>query len=423
MEYAITFKLSLLTFLIICSGFFSGSEASYFSLTSLHLHKMREDRTPFYSIVQKLSYFPRRLLVTILVGNDSINVAISALTTSIFIYFFGEKGKWGAIIITTIVLIILGEAIPKTFAVIYPRTFACAASLPLLLFSKVVFPIVWILEKISDFFVAISSREGEELHETLTEDDFKTLVDAGLEEGALETSQRDLIHRVFELTDTKVMDVMMPRMTMFCLPISMPPQEMELEIIKSRHSRIPIYGDNKDDILGILHAKHFLAERWRTKTVKNIKLILEKPHFVPEKKGAHGMLVDFQARKMQMAIVVDEYGGVAGLVTLTDILESLFGEFYDEFGMKEEPVRRISDDTYIISGLLDIEDFNNLIGTAISTDDFDTIGGFAFHLFGEMPEKGDGVVYEGYTLRAEKTFKNRILTIRVTKNREQQPDE
>ncbi|MCK4500215.1 HlyC/CorC family transporter, partial [Candidatus Babeliales bacterium] len=323
MEYDLIFKLSLLAVLLVLSGFFSGSEASIFSLTSLHLHKMKEEKIPFSASVRKLLKRPRRLLVTIIAGNESINVAIAALTTSIFIYIFGAEGKWMAIAAATITLIIFGEAIPKTFAVTHPIRFSSAVALPLTLFSGLLRPMVWSLEKISDLSVSLFGRQTPAGEKGLTEDAFKALVDAGHKEGALEESQKDLIHRVFELADTKVSDIMIPRVDMFCLPISMNIQEVEREIIKARASRIPVYGTDRDDIVGILHAKHLLAGIAGGGRDVNWHHLLKKPFFVPLEKRADEMLRDFQTRRLQMAMVVDEYGGVAGLVTLNDILRNL----------------------------------------------------------------------------------------------------
>lgn len=414
MDYAITLKLGLLALLLAFSGFFSGSEASFFSLTTLHLYKMKEERFPLFATVHKLLAHPRRLLVTVLVGNESINVAFSALMTSLFIFFFGLEGKWGAIALTTVLLLIFGESIPKTFAVTHPMSFSSIVSLPLTLFARILFPVVWLLEKISDFFVFISVRTSSESAGIITEDEFRTLVDVGHEEGALDGEQKELIHRIFELGDIKVSDVMTPRVDMFCLPLSMSIRDMEEEIIAARHSRIPIYGTDKDDLLGILHAKDLLSELSKGRKKFNVRALLRKPYFVPTEKEAHTMLGDFKAKQLQMGIVVDEYGGVAGLVTLTDIMESIFGEMYDEYALREEMIHTIDERTFIVSGMMDVEDFNKRFGIRISTDDFDTVGGFVFHLFGKLPVKGEEVDYEGYRFTVESIRKARILTLRVT---------
>ena len=420
MDY-VTLKLGVIAILLAFSGFFSASEAAFFSLSTLHLYKMREEKFPFIETVERLLSYPRKLLVTILVGNESVNVTISALSTTIFIYFLDEPGKWVAIAVTTIILVIFGEAIPKTFAVTYPLRFSAFAS-PLLAFAaKLMSPVVWVLERISDFFVSFSEKAAPSKGNILTEEDFKILVDAGHEEGALEATQKELIHRVFDLADIKVSDVMTPRVDMFCLPVSMGIREMEREIARARFSRIPIYGADRDDIIGILHAKHLLAELARGKKAYNVKALLKKPYFVPDEKEAHSMLTDFKLRRMQMAIVVDEYGGVAGLVTITDIVGNLLGDFSTERGHEAHLVRPTGDGSFIASGMMDIEAFNERFGTSIATEEFDTVGGFVLHLFGALPAKGDRIAYESLLFTVEKIKRARIIEVRVTG--QETPDE
>ena len=415
MDPHITLRFVLIAFLFVLSGFFSGSEASLFSLTSLHLHKMREEESQFLSHIQRLLKYPRRLLITILVGNESVNVAISVVAAAVFIHFLGREGRWVAIAIMTPSLLIFGEAIPKTFAVTNPMWFSSRVSLPLTVFSRIARPVIWVLERISGWFVNLFGPGDSKRGDVLMEDEFKTLVDVGHEEGALEESQKDLINRVFELRETRVSDVMTPRVDMFCLPVSMDIKDMEREIVDARYSRIPVCGDNSDDILGILYVKDFLSLMARKETAVGVETLLRKPYFVPLEKRADSLLGDFQARKMHMAIVVDEYGGVAGIVTMEDILESLFGDIYDEYDVKEELYRRIDEKTFLISGMMPVDDFNDLAGTAIPLEDFDTVGGFVFHLFGELPVRGEEISFNDYTFTVEKMSGARILRIRVVK--------
>ncbi|MEA1936072.1 MAG: hemolysin family protein [Thermodesulfobacteriota bacterium] len=414
MDPHITLRLVLLAFLFILSGFFSGSEASLFSLTSLHLHKMRTEKSQFLSYVQKLLKFPRRLLITILVGNESVNVAISVVAAAIFIFFLGKEGKWVAIVITTPLLLIFGEAIPKTFAITNPMRFSSFVSLPLTFFSRIARPVVWVLEKISGWFVNLFGMGDSKRGNALMEDEFKTLVDVGHEEGVLEKPQRDLINRVFELRNTSVSDVMTPRVDMFCLPVSMDIKDVEREIVDARYSRVPIYGSDSDDILGILYAKDLLSVIAKKKTAVEVGTLLRKPYFVPLEKRADSLLGDFQTRKIHMAIVVDEYGGVAGIVTMEDILESLFGDIHDEYDVKEDLYRRIDEKTLLISGMMPVNDFNDLAGTSISSEDFDTVGGFVFHLFGKLPARGEDISFDNYTFSIEKMSGRRILEMKVT---------
>ena len=413
MDYPITLNLVLLLILLFSSAFLSGSEASFFSLTHLHVHKMKEDGLPFVQFVQKILERPRRLLVTIMVCNESANIIIASVATSLMVHLMGSQGTWMAILFTTAVIMVFCEAIPKTFALTYPRRYSVAAVLPITLISRIVFPAVWFLEKLSDFFVRASSGTAIQSMPSVMEEDFRTLIDAGHQEGAIAEAEKELIHRVFELADTKVADIMTPRVDMFCLPLSMPAYGMEKAILERRHTRIPLYGVDKDDIQGILQTKLFLAQRMRKRPV-NAKSLAKKPYFVPEERPAHSLLSDFKIRGIQMAIVVDEYGGVSGLVTLTDLLNSLFGNIDRERDLRATMIHRLGDNAWSISGMLPVEDFNSLMEASLPTEDFDTLGGFVLHLFGQLPSAGETVSYGSYRFSADKISKKRISWLTVT---------
>ncbi|HUH67068.1 MAG TPA: hemolysin family protein [Syntrophales bacterium] len=416
MEYLITIKITLLVTLFLLSGFFSCSEAALFSLTPLHLHKMKEEHVPFHSYVNRLLEQPRRLLITILVSNESVNITISVIVASLCIRYFGEDGHWVAVAVTTPALLIFAEAIPKTLAVIRPILFSSLVSPLLILLSGIERPIVWILESVSGFVVSVLSGEKPPDKKTFTEDEFKTLVDVYQKEGGLEEAQRDLIHSVFALADKPISEIMIPRVEMFCLPISLGMSEMEAEIIKARHTRIPIYGTDRDDILGILFARDLIAGI----SGKGISIdkLLRKPWFVPEVKSAASLLREFKSRRIQIAIVVDEYGGVSGMVTLEDVLESLFEDIYEDYGLKDNLWQKVDERTFLVSGRMPAEDLNALIGISIPEDEFDTVGGFAFHLFGKLPAKGEEVAFEDYTFRVERMGRARILSLRLERREE-----
>lgn len=412
MDYPITLNLVLLLILLASSALLSGAEASFFSLTHLHLHKMKEDGLPFVPFVQRLLDRPRRLLVTIMVCNESANIVIASITTSIMIYLAGSQGTWMAIVLATLAIMIFCETIPKTFALTYPRRYSVTAALPLSVIAKIVLPAVWFLEKLSDFFVRASSGKTTTPAPSVMEEDFKTLVDAGHREGTIEGAEKELIHRVFELADTQVADIMTPRVDMFCLPLTMSSRDMERAILERRHTRIPIYGIDKDDILGILQTKLFLAERMKKRPI-NIKSLAKKPYFIPEERPAHSLLLDFKIKGIQMAIVVDEYGGVSGLVTLTDLLNSLFGNIDRERDLRATMLHRIDEETWSVSGMLMVEDFNSMMDASLPTEDFDTIGGFVLHLFGQLPSAGETVSFGPYSFTADKISKTRISWLTV----------
>lgn len=414
MDPYITGKLVLLVLLFLFSAFFATSEAALFSLTSLHLHKMREENSPFLNFVEKLLRYPKRLLITIIVGNETVNILMSSLMGGIFIYLLGDRGKWAAIAVTTPALLILGETIPKTVAKINPIRFSSIVSPLMSLIYRIEKPLVLFLDGLSGRIIRVMGM-GKEESRGLLESDFRTLVDAGLEEGVLERPQRDLIHRIFELADTPVADIMTPRVDIFRLPLSMPMEQMKEEIIRYAYSRVPVYSGKPDNIIGVIYAKDLLAGLSQGKEFASVAPLLRKPYFVPLERTADSLLKDFQRQKMHLAVVVDEYGGIAGLVTMEDILESLFGDIYDERDTRESLYHRVDDNTVLVSGSMPVDNFNELMGESISSDDFDTLGGYVFHLFGRLPVKGESIASERLVFRIERMGKARILRIRVTR--------
>ncbi|HMA05703.1 MAG TPA: hemolysin family protein, partial [Methanomicrobiales archaeon] len=207
--------------------------------------------------------------------------------------------------------------------------------------------------------------------------------------------------------------IMTPRVDMFCLPVSTSPQALRREIIEQGYSRIPLYGTGPDDIVGILYARDLLGLMAEGKAPASTEPLLRKPYFVPEERSADQVLRDFQKRNTHVALVVDEYGGISGLVTMEDILEALFGDIYDERDTRERPFHRIDEQNLMVSGAMSIDDFNSIAGTSIPSEDFGTVGGFVFHLFGRLPARGDGISYEGLSFVVRKVKGTRILNVRV----------
>jgi putative hemolysin len=418
----ISLQLTIILILFLLSGFFSSAEAALFSLTDLHLHKMKLDRYPFLRFVRELLENRRRLLITIVVGNEAVNICISILAAAFFISFFGANGQWMAIIFTSVILLIAGESVPKTFGVTYPMQMSSAVSPLLTLFSRLEYPFVVGLEKLSDFILNRYSHDKSRNAEPIMEDEFKTLIDAGSREGVVEESQKELINRIFELGDKPVTDIMVPRVDMFCLPVTMTVEEVAAQVVKARHERVPVYAGDRDDITGILYARDLLNAAMQEKKPDNIEKLLKRPYFVPEGKTINGLLHDFRENRMQIAVIVDEYGGVSGLVTLEDILEHLFEEELTDFQNLQNGCERIDENTLIVPGKLPLEQFNTIMQAQLPADEFDTIGGFVLHLFGNLPSPGEEYSYNGFMFRIENVGRARILKIRVERALEQIKD-
>ena len=413
----------VLVILFMLSGFFSSAEAALLSLRDLHLHRMKQDNYPFYDYVVKLLSNQRRLLITIVTSNEVVNVSISILAASFFIGLLGIKGQWVSIVFTTVVLLFVGEAIPKTFGVTYPMQISTIVSPPLIAISLLEYPIVASLEKISGLFLNRYGADKSLESEVLMEEEFKTLVDAGSLEGVVDEAQKELITKIFEIGDRPVTDIMIPRVDMFCLPLDMPVEEMLQSIAQARQERVPVYRDDKDDIAGILFARDLLNNVWHGKIQDSIQNLLAKPFFVPEQKTVNGILHDFQKNFLQIAVVVDEYGGVSGMITLEHILEHLFEETVGDDESGFEGCEKIDEQTIIVPGNMTVEQCNKLLDADLPEEEFDTIGGFVLHLFGKMPGKGEEVRSDGYVFSVNDFSKTRILKVKITKVPPEEPDE
>jgi CBS domain containing-hemolysin-like protein len=412
----------VLFILFMLSGFFSSAEAALLSLRDLHLHKMKQDSYPFFDYVVKLLENQRRLLITIVTSNEAVNISISILAASFFIGLLGINGQWVSIVFTTIVLLIAGEAIPKTFGVTYPMQISTIVSAPLMMISRLEYPIVASLEKVSGLILKLFGHDKIIGSEVLMEDEFRTLIDAGSLEGVVDESQKELIEKIFELGDRPVTDIMIPRVDMFCLPLDMPVDDMLQSIAGARQERVPVYREDKDDIIGILFARDLLNNVWRGKTQESIQNLLAKPYFVPEQKTINGLLHDFQKNFLQIAVIVDEYGGVSGIVTLEHILEHLFEETGGDDESACEGCERIDEQTIVVEGNMPVEQFNKLLDAGLPEDEFDTIGGFVLHLFGKMPMKGDEVHSDGYIFQIHDVGKTRILKVKITRELHEEPE-
>lgn len=398
--------------LFLLSGFFSSAEAALFSLTELHIHKMKMDGYPFLRFVQNILENKRRLLITIICSNEAVNICISILAAAFFIDLYGSRGQLIAIVFTTVVLLIIGESVPKTFGVTYPLQIAAAASPVISAVSRLEYPFIIGLEKISDFILKRYSRDkAEGIDDTVMEGEFKTLVDVGSREGVVDEAQKELINRIFEAGDRPVTDIMVPRVDMFCLPVTMSVDDIAAEVIRERHERIPVYSGDREDIIGILYALDLFNAALQENKPDSIEKLLRKPYFVPEGKTINGLLHDFRENRLQLAVVVDEYGGVSGLVTLEDILENLFEEDLAGCYDLQDGCERMDKDTVIVPGKLPLEQFNNLMQAQLPAGEFDTVGGFVLHLFGTLPSRGAEYKYEGLVFRVENVSRTRILKI------------
>jgi putative hemolysin len=410
----IALELAGLGTLLLCSALLTGAEAAFFSLGRARLRKLALEAGKEPGPLTPLLGRPHELLVTLLVGITLVNIAASALAASVAQQLFGSRGLAVAIPAMIFLLTVFGEVLPMTVAVEHPRRFSGAVSRPVAWLSVLLAPIRIALGGFTALTLRLVGSERRPGEPEISEEELRTLVDVGAREGIVERTEREMIHKVFELEDTLVRTVMVPRPDMFCLDVTTPPAELLDRLREQLHSRVPVFEQSVDQIIGVLYTKDLLPHLRGLPPGFDLRAHLHPPYFVPESKRADALLREFQAKKIHLAIVVDEYGGTAGLVTLEDLLEELVGEIRDEFDEEERLIQRIDPTTFRVSGKLPIDELNAAAGLHISNEAFDTVGGWVLDLFGRVPHKGEKKAWGDVKVSVEKVQRTRVVEVLVT---------
>jgi CBS domain containing-hemolysin-like protein len=407
---SVVLQLLLLLVLVACSALLTGAEAAYFSLGRARLRRIAKDP----SAPQPLVTRPHDLLVTLLVGITLINIGASALATRIADDLFGLRyGLVVEMIAMVVLLTTFGEVLPMTLAVQYPERFLGLVERPVRWLEFVVAPVRVTLAGLTALTVRLVGR-GAEAQAALSEEELRTLVDVGASEGVVEREEREMIHKVFELEDTLVRAVMVPRTDMFCLDVETPVPDLLPALREHLHSRVPVYEGSIDVIVGVLYTKDLLPYVKGLPANFDLRAHLHPPYFVPESKRADALLQEFQAKKLHIAIVVDEFGGTAGLVALEDLLEELVGEIADEYDEPERLIQKIDASTYRVAGELSVEDLNAATGLSISDEAYDTVGGWVLDLFGRVPRKGERREIPELVVTVEKVERTRVIEVLIS---------
>ncbi len=405
-------KLSTLLALVVCSAVLTRAEAAYFSLGRARLKRIAEKRGEAGG-AEPLIERPHDLLVTLLVGITLINIGAAAIAATIADEVFGPRyGLLVEMLGMVLVLTTFGEVLPMTLAVRSPERFLALVHRPVSWLGAVLWPVRAALGGLTALTVRLIGRERQAAQPELSEEELRTLVDVGASEGVVEREEREMIHKVFELEDTLVRSVMVPRTDMFCLDVKTPVGEILPALRENLHSRVPVYEGSLDVIIGILYTKDLLRYVFDGLPADfDLRAHLHPPYFVPESKRADALLQEFRAKKLHMAIVVDEYGGTAGLVSLEDLLEELVGEIADEYDEPERLIQRIDAHTYRVSGKLAIDELNAATGLSVSKESYDTVGGWVLDLFGRVPRKAERAETPELVVTVEKVERTRIVEV------------
>lgn len=385
-------EIIILIVLIILSGTFSGIETAIFSLSDIKVRNLVKQGRRGAKTLKKLKENPHRLLITILFGNNIVNVGASALATVIVTNALGSTAVGISLGIATgmmtFILLVFGEITPKALAHQNAEKISLLSAKPIDTLTKILSPVIWLLEKITGFIIKIIGGEPEK--GLITVDELRTTISVGAEEGIIKKDEEEIIHNVFEFGSTSAGEIMIPRTDMFCLEADTKIKDVMKVVPGNRYTRIPVYRERRDNIIGILYVKDIIKYIGK-KDTNTIEKIIRPAFFVPETKNLPLLLKEFRKKRVHIAIVVDESGGVEGLVTLEDILEEIVGEIYDETDARETLIKPATNESFEIEGKTEIDDVNKILKTDIHEEHFNTIAGYIIHNLGRIPKKGEKV--------------------------------
>ena len=404
---------------LIGSAIFSASEASFISVNRFRIKSLIEKGDKRAKAVKHAVENHDKFFSAVIFTSNMMNVAAASIGTAFAIKLAGnEYGPIISTIIMTILVVLFGELAPKTFAVTYAEKVSLFLARPIDAFMRIVTPIVWIFNTISKLTIKIFGGDKETTRSHLTEEEIKAIIRMGEEEGTLEEEEREMLHNVFEFGDKTVAEAMVPRTKAVTISEDETVTEAIKLVAKEGYSRYPVISENIDNITGILYIKDVLI-----KMVEGVDMDMpvarfkRDAYYIPENKMVRDLLEEMQNRKLQIAIVVDEYGGTAGLITLEDLMEVIVGSLQDEFELEQESkdIEVVDENTFVVSGQTSIDEVNELLDVSIESEDFNTIGGYLFGLFGRLPKVGEQIrIYNLKMLIMEMEGK-RISTIKITK--------
>ncbi|MDD3050751.1 MAG: hemolysin family protein [Candidatus Cloacimonetes bacterium] len=410
MEY--TGDFLMLFSLIILSAFFSASETAFFSLNKIQVKKMEKSKSISARRVQRLYNKPLRLLTTILLGNTVVNIALSAIGALLTLKLFEGTISTSLLLLIEVILmtcfiLVFGEILPKLFAYSANERFSEFAAFFLEFIMYLLFPLILIIELITK---TISKNQIEGSFSRITSEDFKSFIISEVENYKLEENEERIIKGILNLPSIQVKEIMVPRVDMIAVAGNESLPNLKKLFKQYGYSRIPVYNDSIDDIIGIIYGKDIILKS----KIDSITSLMRKPYFIPENTKIQELMNHFKIKKTHIAIVVDEYGGTSGLVTLEDILEQLVGEIEDEYDNEEPILTKISENNYSINGMMSIYDFNQQFDTNIEQEAYDNIADFLLDKFDKFPDENSKLEYENNLIFVITKIENqRIMRINL----------
>jgi putative hemolysin len=418
---SIAWELVAVGALILLNAFFVAAEYSLVTVRRTRMHELAHDGNKRASLVLRITEQPPRFIAAMQLGVTLTSLGIGALGEPALEHVFDPiVATFVAVLIGFLVItyfhVVIGELVPKGATLRYSERVALLVATPVRLFFLVARPLVWVLQKSTERVLGVFGIDppGADI-EVYSEPELKMLVSSATEHGELEAGEQEMLYKVFDFADKEAADVMVPRPEVAAIAIDLPPEDALAVTLESPYTRYPVYRESLDNIVGVLHVRDlFTALHGRGLADVELESIMRPAYMVPETKDLAALLTEFRRANQHMAIVVDEYGGMEGIVTLEDLLEEIVGEIEDEFDLPDESVEQLDDDTIRIGGTFPIDDFNEQFHSELPDEDFHTIAGFVFGQLGRMPEPGDELEHDGLRFRVEEVEQSRIERLTVT---------
>jgi len=407
-----TWQIILLVILLVMSGFFSMSETALMALSKIRIRHMVDEGVKDAKLIEKLTEDPSRLLGAILIGNNIVNIGASALATSIAVKTIGESGVGLATVIMTILILTFGEITPKSIAKQNSEKVALMVCKAINIVVKVFRPFIFIFTAISSLFIRLLGGDPKATEPFITEEELKTMVGVSEEEGVLEDVEKEMIFNVFEFADAQVKDVMVQRVDVVAVDMNATYDEV-IDIIKiEQFSRIPVYNQTIDNVNGILNVKDLIIA---FKSRENFKVsdYMREPYYTYEFKKITELFNEMKNTRNHMAVVLDEYGGNVGIVTIEDLIEEVVGEIEDEYDEVDDKIIVVKEDEYIVDGSARLDHIAELIGITMESEEFDSVGGLIIGELGRFPEQNEEVEMNNIKFVVEEIDKNRIKKVRI----------
>lgn len=414
MESGDAIQLVCLVVLIGMSAFFSSAETSMVTVNRIRIMSLAEEENKRAKMLLKVIDDSGKMLSAILIGNNIVNILASALATLLATKWFGNSGVGVATGLVTLLVLVFGEITPKTLATVNSEKIALAYASIIYCLMKVLTPVIFIVNKLARGVLRLLRVDPDAKTDTMTENELRTIVDVSHEDGVIESEERQMVCNVLDFGDSLAKDVMVPRVDMIFAHVNSTKEELIEIFKKEKFTRLPVYEETTDDVIGIINMKDLLL--YDNSMEFHIKDILREAFFTYEYKKTSELMMEMRKDAINIAIVLDEYGATAGLVTLEDLLEEIVGEIRDEYDEDEENlIQKVEENQYLIEGSMKLDDVNDALGLSLHSEDYDSLGGLIIELLDRLPEEHESVTTEdGIFLKVEKIDKNRIDTVRMT---------